>query len=132
MANVLLQGFEDLPDASKVTFQEAQPIDLARRLPNLPTEQIVVSAVSYFPPEELVDSPLDLIHRLLVYPPEKRLSAVNVLQHPWLRTGPLLLPPGYNSPHYIGNASVEAGQKTLGELLGEYLRFVDLESTSHS
>ena len=74
-------------------------VELKPRLPNLPPA-VPSTGFAHKPPDPSRDrkpTPLDLIHRLLVYPPEDRLKANEVLEHPWFaETGdgvvPLLLP----------------------------------------
>jgi len=76
-----------LPDANKVSFIDTTPVDLRNVLPNLPlpaNDTSVPSQAGHFPPAEPAQSALDLIHRFLVYPPERRLKAADALQHPWL------------------------------------------------
>ena len=75
------------------------------RLPNLPAEDLITGASSgseHNPPEKMAATPLDLIHRLLVYPPEARIRAADALKHPWFISEgdddddtqiPVLLPP---------------------------------------
>ena len=100
-----LQGFNRLPDANKLTFMGAEPVDLRQLLPNLPDYE---QPDSHFA--------LDLVKRLLVYPPEQRLKARNALEHGWLRSGALLLPPGYSE-----HSETVWRDQTLGEILQKYL-----------
>lgn len=93
------QTFLDLPDAPKVTFRDAPGVVLATLLPHLPShdrdreEGSGDRDLPHFPPREMSPTPLDLIHRLLVYPPSSRLAAVDALRHPWFtEDAPLLLP----------------------------------------
>ena len=91
------QSFTALPDAQKITFQSTPAIDLTLLLPNLPREsQMAESNGSHFPPTAVIPSPLDLLQRLLVYPPDQRLKAADALSHPWFRSGALSLPEGYS------------------------------------
>ncbi|ETW86672.1 hypothetical protein HETIRDRAFT_308454, partial [Heterobasidion irregulare TC 32-1] len=91
--------FLDLPDAPKVTFRDAPGVVLATLLPHLPSHDRERKEGSgdrdplHFPPQEMSPTPLDLIHRLVVYPPSSRLAAVDALRHPWFtEDAPLLLP----------------------------------------
>ncbi|KAI0066533.1 kinase-like protein [Artomyces pyxidatus] len=83
--------FTKLPDANKVNFIDAPVVDLRTLLPHLPEEHRQpppVETSSHFPPEGQAPSPLDLIHRLLVYPPASRLRAASALEHPWFAADP--------------------------------------------
>ena len=51
---------------------------------------------SHFPPTAMIPSTLDLLQRLLVYPPDQRLKAADALSHSWFRSGTLSLPEGYS------------------------------------
>lgn len=110
------QSFKSLPDAGKVTFLDAQSVDLQTLLPNLPPLPDGISYTSsaaHFPPEALQCTPLDLVHRLLVYPPEGRMKASEALQHPWLVHGPLLLPEGHEAQAAVWRWE----ERTLAEIL---------------
>ncbi|RPD64656.1 kinase-like protein [Lentinus tigrinus ALCF2SS1-7] len=103
-------GFKDLPDAQKVTFVQVPPVDLTKLLPNLP------------PPEAEPDRQgcLDLVRKLLVYPPEERLSAGEALKHQFFRNGvPLLLPTNY--PRTDGQGTTEWNGKGLADVQSQYL-----------
>lgn len=80
------QGFNDLAAGRSVTFNEVPAVQLDTRLPNLPC-----------PSDVMRTHAIDLVSKLLVYPPESRLSAQDALSHPFLTCDevPLLLPPGY-------------------------------------
>lgn len=94
-----IQTFDDLPDANKIQFKVVPCIDLKCRLPNLPSG-IQSTGSSHKPPEKQSPTPLDLIHRLLVYPPGDRMKASDVLQHLWFSANedaPLLLPKDFPS-----------------------------------
>jgi serine/threonine protein kinase len=59
----------------------------------------------HFPPREQQPTAVDLLQRLLVYPPDSRFKAADALMHPWLlRDAPLILPRatvmGDNMPAY--------------------------------
>ena len=92
---VLSQLFEDLPDANKIQFKVVPCREIRASLPNLPPD-VPTTGSEHRPPKDSKPTPLDLIHRLLVYPPEDRLKAAAALKHPWF-TGsgdvPLLVRP---------------------------------------
>lgn len=113
-------NFKALPDANKVSFIDALPVDLRTIMPNLPQvdgDADVNVRPGHFPPEEPVPSAIDLVQRFIVYPPERRLTAANALQHPWIAAGSLLLPPGYP----VDNAVAEWNGRTLGQLIEAYI-----------
>ncbi|TDL26417.1 kinase-like protein [Rickenella mellea] len=88
----LWPGFEDLPHAKKVEFRVVPSIDLREALPNMPDDVLAVGS-DHYPPQQVHPTPLDLAQRLLVYPPEQRLKAIDALRHPWFKHGaPPLLP----------------------------------------
>ncbi|KAI0053401.1 kinase-like protein [Auriscalpium vulgare] len=90
-------AFRDLPDGSKVNFVDAPCVNLGTLLPHLrPHDRVpACEPPEHFPPAQQVASPLDLILRLLVYPPGERLCAKDALLHPWFADEtPLLLPSG--------------------------------------
>jgi len=66
-------------------------------------------------------SPLDLLHRFLVYPPSERLQAADALRHPWFTSEyPIPLPVGYllDGIEYLWEHVVfDWKGKHLGELL---------------
>lgn len=122
-----LQGFLDLPHARKLTFNTVPAVPLQSRLPNLPCPP--QTALAPHSPEDVVApahlpdassqlTPLDLIHRLLVYPPLRRLRASEALLHPWFADDVILLPSEY---------TVEEGTRArfassiAGRSLGEHL-----------
>lgn len=73
-------------------------MELKPHLPNLPQDAESTGSAHAIPFDVPTRcSPLDLIHRLLVYPPRDRLKAAEVLNHPWFLENqntdePLLLP----------------------------------------
>ena len=77
-----VQNFHLLPDANKVEFTKVPPMELRVRLPNLPAE-LGSSSSEHKPPQEMMATPVDLMHRLLVYPPETRITAAKALKHSW-------------------------------------------------
>jgi cyclin-dependent kinase 8/11 len=113
-----MQTFTNLPHSSRVTFNVVPPVDLSLFLPNCPsTAKIEVdSKTRHFPTAKMVPSPLDLVHRFLVFPECMRLTAPEALLHPWFTTDPaVLLPTGY---HTLPNLSMALWEgKTLGEWL---------------
>ncbi|TFK56418.1 kinase-like protein [Heliocybe sulcata] len=103
-------GFNELPDASRVTFQYTPPVDLSPLLPSLPSSDISS------------DSPLDIIEKLLQYPPARRLHAADALKHAWFKREPgVLLPPEYEHDGAVSTIPEWQGQ-SLGQLLRVYVR----------
>ncbi|KAI0714785.1 kinase-like protein [Earliella scabrosa] len=103
-------AFKELPDAQKVTFVQVPPVDLLTLLPNLPPADTQ--------PEHA--QCLDLVSRLLVYPPERRLRPAFALKHGLFATGlPLLLPVGY--PADDGPGKHLWGSRRLADVLSQYL-----------
>ncbi|THH11047.1 hypothetical protein EW145_g898 [Phellinidium pouzarii] len=87
-------NFDALPDANKVEFKVVPSVDLLPYMPNLPFGTGSTGS-AHAPPTIIIPSPLDLIHRLLVYPPETRIKASDALMHPWFLSAhdvPLILP----------------------------------------
>lgn len=121
-----------MPDASKVIFEDASPVDLKYLLPNLPESHLDEKEyASHFPPEEVAASALDLIQRLLVYSPERRLSAGDSLNHPWIQKEDVLLPVSY--PHVNGQSSLREWEgRALGELLSTHLNPTDVSYNGNS
>ncbi|KAH8111904.1 kinase-like protein [Phellopilus nigrolimitatus] len=74
--------FESLPDANKVQFKVFPCVNLRQCLPNLPPD-VESTGSAHAPPSTLSPNPLDLIHRLLVYPPGDRLKVTDAAVHPW-------------------------------------------------
>ncbi|KAI0640131.1 kinase-like protein [Trametes polyzona] len=104
--------FKQLPDAQKVTFVQVPAVDLRRLLPNLPPEGTQ--------PDR--DDCLDLVSKLLVYPPESRLRASDALSHPLFGRGlPLLLPQEYPRDGSPDTAIDVWDDRTLAEVLKPYL-----------
>ncbi|KAL5513666.1 hypothetical protein ACEPAH_4065 [Sanghuangporus vaninii] len=112
--------FEDLPDANKIQFKVVPSRDICTRLPNLPPDSPSTGS-EHKPPKDFAATPLDLIHRLLVYPPEDRLKAAAALKHPWFTSFeediPLLLPIGKN-----GYEECEAKIEWKGKDFGHWFR----------
>ncbi|KAG2138005.1 kinase-like protein [Suillus clintonianus] len=117
-------SFLSLPDANKLSFINAQPVDLPSILPNLPSsaQQHEVDTKTHMPPEAMLPTPVDLIHRFLVYEPSQRLRPSKALTHPWFTSEPpLLLPADFpvSSAHGEASISLGWGGKSLGEWLSE-------------
>ncbi|TCD63501.1 hypothetical protein EIP91_005334 [Steccherinum ochraceum] len=111
--------FTALPDGSKVSFQEVPPIDLKTILPNKLLGSHPVFTGSHSPPAEASDSPIDLMYRLLLYPPEHRLQAKNAMQHPWFTSGALVLPRDY--PADLGGSVVRDSRTNLADILAVFI-----------
>ena len=120
-----LKTFQDLQDASKLTFISVPSIDWATLLPNLPpsTKPDAVQVTSHSPSETMVSSPFDLMHRFLVYPQCERFRPAGALKHPWFTTDPmLLLPPTYSLDDNTCSAlNGQVGSSWEGKTLGEWL-----------
>lgn len=124
-ADDTVKTFKDLPHASSVTFISTPPVDMSTLLPNLPLtlKSEPHQVTSHFPPEVSSPTPLDLIHRLLVYPPASRLNAAETLKHPWFGADSTLLPDGYGTEECTETLQVchHWGGKTLGEWMHLHL-----------
>lgn len=82
---------------------ETPCVELKPHLPNLPQGVEATSASHVIPPDiPMRSSPLDLIHRLLVYPSGDRLTAADVLNHSWFRDEEALLLPTEIPPDVSG------------------------------
>ncbi|KAG1842246.1 kinase-like domain-containing protein [Suillus subalutaceus] len=115
-------SFLSLPDANKLSFINVEPIDLPSILPNFPSsaQRHEVDTKTHMPQETMSPTPVDLIHRFLVYEPSQRLRPSNALTHPWFTSEPpLLLPDDFPAPSIHGEASISFswGTKSLGEWL---------------
>ncbi|KAJ3746758.1 kinase-like domain-containing protein [Lentinula detonsa] len=113
-------GFKNLPDAQKVEFNRVDGVALDEQiLPNLPT-----TGADY--PDD-ADAVMDLIRNLLRYPPERRLKAKDIQQHPFFSSGEWLVPEDLTLDVNSGKASsgveVNAARGTLGDLLVQTLGF---------
>ncbi|KAF8707322.1 hypothetical protein AX14_013616 [Amanita brunnescens Koide BX004] len=106
-------GFKDLAAGRSVTFNTVPAVQLDTRLPNLPRH-----------PEAVRTRAIDLVSKLLVYPPESRLGAQDALSHPFLTCNeiPLLLPPAY--PLRGGQEGRQVQVEWEGLSLGDLLRRV--------
>ena len=102
-----------LPDAQKVKFFEVPPVNLPSVLPNLP--------MAGTQPER--DDCLDLLSRLLVYPPGSRMCAKDAVAHALFTRGlPLLLPPGYAA--WGSTPVAEYQERSLSHILARTLRVI--------
>ncbi|KAG0697735.1 kinase-like protein [Suillus ampliporus] len=117
-------SFLSLPDANKLSFIDVQPVDLPSLLPNFPSsaQQHEVDTKTHMPPETMSATPVDLVHRFLVYDPSQRLRSSKALTHPWFTSEPpLLLPDDFPASSVTGKASMSVswGGKSLGEWLSD-------------
>ena len=113
------QTFTDLPDANKINFIDSPGVHLSTLLPHLEGPRPDVKQI-HFPPADLEPTALDLIQRLLVYPPESRFKAADSLKHPWLLgDGPLVLPQAALASDDVPTYAVEVRD---GRTAGEWLR----------
>ncbi|KAH8825649.1 kinase-like domain-containing protein [Flagelloscypha sp. PMI_526] len=112
-------SFKNLPDARSVQFKMTPTVDIKTFLPNLPplpldtSQMLSALAEKHFPPEEQINHPVDVILRLLVYPPERRIEAVDASRHVWFED--VLLPDGYP------NAGGREGMRSLKDVLQTFL-----------
>ncbi|KAE9407956.1 kinase-like protein [Gymnopus androsaceus JB14] len=116
-------GFKDLPDAQKVEFTKVDGVELDERIfPNLPKGKWDDS------------SPVDLIRRLVQYPPERRIQATEALEHAFLSPaglyGEVLIPEdlqagisasGSNGIGKVLIVELNGARRTLGDMLLETL-----------
>lgn len=117
-------SFLSLPDANKLSFIDVESVELPSILPNFPssTQQHEVDTKTHMPPETMSPTPVDLIHRFLVYEPSQRLRPSKALTHPWFTSEPpLLLPDDFPAPSAHGEVSISLsrGEKSLGEWLSD-------------
>ncbi|KAJ7650013.1 kinase-like domain-containing protein [Roridomyces roridus] len=96
--------FRDLPQASSVEFTVVSRASLASFLPNLPPSSPEV---------------LDLIEKLLAYPPAERLQAVDALHHEWC-SGCVVLPAEYPMDR-VERAVFELDGEELKDIVGRML-----------
>lgn len=75
------------------------------------------------PPREQQPTVVDLLQRLLVYPPDLRFKAAHALMHPWLLSdAPLVLPrAAVSSGHTPAYAAELRNGKSAGEWLKSFL-----------
>lgn len=108
-------------------FVDARAVDVAPLLPNLPpsVSNMPLDTKTHAPSMEMTCSPLDLIHRFLVYEPSSRLRPTDALRHPWFTVEPgLVLPEGYTGyPPWLDGSNttftMENQTRTLGNLPDE-------------
>lgn len=129
----LVQSFLTLPNAGKLSFVDVDAVELSSFLPNLPpsTSGISLDTRTHTPLPGPVLSPLDLIHRFLVYEPASRLRPSETLHNPWFTAEPgLVLPTDDRTeqpPWLTGRRAVrhtftlEGKTRTLGDLLLLYV-----------
>jgi serine/threonine protein kinase len=76
----------------------------------------------HFPPAEQEPTAVDLIQRLLVYPPNSRFKAADALKHPWLSNdGPLVLPQAILKGGCLASTTEKRDGRTAGEWLKLFL-----------
>ncbi|KAF8641182.1 hypothetical protein AX17_000817 [Amanita inopinata Kibby_2008] len=119
-------GFKELTSTRSVVFRDVPPVPLISHLPNLPPPIHEANGALDSPsPRNSSKYALDLVSRLLVYPPEKRLKAQEALSHPWFTTTdtPLLLPPNYplQDDSLETHITAEWRGKSLGKVIQEIL-----------
>jgi serine/threonine protein kinase len=124
---LVFKEFRDLPDALKLDFLSAQSTKLSSLLPHLspPVDLAEDMTDSHFPSSNMMPTSLDLIHRLLVYPSEKRLKAREALRHPWFTSDPpMILPQSFSEASLIHRIEPSPLRRWEGKTLGEWLRAV--------
>lgn len=120
---MLGQTFTELPDANKINFIDSPGVHLSTLLPHLDDAPHPHEKQLHFPPADQEPTAIDLILRLLVYPPVSRFKAEAALEHPWLLSnGPLVLPRAALEGGCIlaGTAEMRDG-RTAGEWLKLFL-----------
>lgn len=117
--------FSELPDASKINFIDSPGVPLSTLLPHqhgdldVPLPPANLKQV-HFPPAEQGPTAVDLLQRLLVYPPVSRFKATAAVTHPWLlRDGPLVLP---RAAIASGGMPAHATETRDGKTAGEWLK----------
>jgi len=100
--------FLSLPDANKLSFLDVQPIELPSIVLNLPSSALQhdIDTKTHMPSEMMSPTPIDLVHRFLVFEPSQCLCPSNALAHPWLTSKPLLIPDDYPTPSSQCNTPV--------------------------
>lgn len=116
---MLDQTFTELPDANKINFIDSPGVHLSTLLPHF-KGSCLSEKQTHIPPADLEPTALDLIHRLLVYPPDSRFRAADALKHPWLSGDALLVLPQV----VLASDSVPACAAEVrdGRTAGEWLR----------
>jgi cyclin-dependent kinase 8/11 len=116
---MLDQTFAELPDANKINFIDAPGVPLSTLLPHSKGSRLYEKQ-AHFPPADPEPTALDLIHRLLVYPPESRFRAADALRHAWLLDDPpLVLPQAALASDVVPACAAEVRD---GRTAGEWLR----------
>lgn len=72
------------------------------------------------PPREQQPTVVDLLQRLLVYPPDSRFKAADALMHPWLLSDPPLVLP--RAAVWSDNMPAYAAELRNGKSAGEWLK----------
>lgn len=101
-----------------MTFAQTSAVELSMFLPNLPPSTLATTSdndASHSSPVVPSPTPLDLIHRLLVYPPPRRSNADEALNHPWFEG--VLLPAGYPVERNGQEILMTLESRTVGDLL---------------
>ncbi|KAI0253193.1 kinase-like protein [Lactifluus subvellereus] len=116
--------FTELPDANKINFIDSPGVYLSTLLPHL-NAPLPLGRPAHFLPAQQEPTVVDLLQRLLIYPPDSRLKAAEALGHPWLLSdGPLVLPRAAaltgGNPSQDTAAEIRDG-KTAGEWLKLFL-----------
>lgn len=110
--------FSDLPDANKVNFIDSPGVHLSTLLPHLGAP--LPHGDQVHPPREQQPNVVDLLQRLLIYPPESRFKAANALMHPWLLSdAPLVLP---RATFLSDDMPAHAAELRNGKSAGEWLK----------
>jgi len=118
--------FSELPDANKINFIDSPGVPLSTLLPHQHADLDVPLPPArqvHLPPAEQGPTAVDLLQRLLVYPPDSRLRATAALAHPWLLgDGPLVLPrAALTSDGMPAHAAETRDGRTAGEWLKLFL-----------
>ncbi|KAF8274302.1 kinase-like domain-containing protein [Lactarius quietus] len=108
--------FSDLPDANKINFVDSPGVPLSTLLPHLGS---LHGPSAHEPPADQESTAVDLLQRLLIYPPTSRFSAEGALSHPWLlSSGPIVLPwAALTAVTATENATEMRGGRTAAEWL---------------
>ncbi|KAF9078777.1 kinase-like domain-containing protein [Rhodocollybia butyracea] len=107
-------GFNSLPDAHKVDFKQVDGVELDE------------GTLSNLPPKETRAPAIDLIRSFLRYPPERRITAKDALEHTFLSSEIPLMPEDLDlegAGYFAKVTQIEFNgtSKTLGDLLLEAL-----------
>jgi len=117
---MLGQTFTELPDANKINFIDSPGVHLSTLLPHLDDVYHPHELQVHFPPADQAPTAIDLIQRLLVYPPDSRLKAADALKHPWLLSnGRLVLP---RAALEDGCTLADTAEMRDGRTAGEWLK----------